>query len=316
MYKEGKWLGELEATARGQFQLVTRAQALDVLSRQQITRLRKAGLLKPLHTGVYALPGAQASWRQRAMAACLAVGPPVATFGLSAAHLWELDRGLRPRSLELIVPRYRNGRCPGVIVHRADLLPGDITARFGIPVTTPARTLLDLSTRLTPAGLGRCLDEALRTHRLTLAELEQRLELAGSRSRRRTGVLRLSLDERAGAYRAGDSPAEDQVYWWIVSAGLPAPARQVQVLVDGAVVLLDLAYPAERIAIEYDSVRHHAGIEAFHADRRRLGALQLAGWIVLPITGRWSRGDVVECVRRALAGRRAGPAEGSGMLEG
>lgn len=310
MYKEARWLAELDATARDQFQLVSRAQALQVLSEHQIARLRRSGFLKTLYAGVYTLPGAQPSWRQRALAACLALGPPVAVFSLSAAHLWEIDGGLRPRSLELIVPRNRNGRCPDVLIHRAELLPGDVAERFGIPVTTPARTILDLSTRLTEARLGRCLDEALRTHRLTLSELEERLDQGGSRCRRRSRVLRLLLNERAGRYRTGDSPAEDQVYFWIVNAGLPPPDRQVQVLLDGKVFLLDLAYPAERIAVEYDSVRYHGGVESFHADRERLGELQLAGWLVLSVTARWSRAQVVECVGRALAERRAGMLEG------
>lgn len=309
MYKEADWLTRLQVIAKPQFQSVSRTQALTVLSKDQLTRLLAAGFLRRLHAGVYALPGASASWRQRAMAACLSLGPPVATFGFSAAHLWELDDGRYPQPLEVVVPHNRSGRCPGVVVHRRQLPTTDLASRFEIPVTSPARTILDLSTRLPPSRLGRWLDEALRRHQLTIAELEQRLEMEESRSQRRSLVVRALLDDRAGGYRAGDSPAEDEIYFWIVSAGLPPPARQVQVEIDGQLFLLDLAYILERIAVEYDSVRYHGGAESFHADRDRMGELQLAGWLVLPVTARRDRTMVVDWVGRALATRRAGMLE-------
>lgn len=302
MYRDGALLAALEDIGRDQFQLVTRPQALTLLSRNQIDRLRGAGLLRSVYPGVYALPGSRPTWRQRAMGACLTFGRPVALAGLSAAHLWELDPGGHAISLEVVVPRNRNGRRQGVVAHRVDLLDGDLAERFGLPVTSPVRTILDLSRRLSREQLERYLDRALRDRRLTMADLRWRVERqVGQRCRYHP--LRSLLDERGVDYRAGDSHAEDELYLWIVRAGLPGPDRQVQVVVRGRVYLLDLAYVQQKIAIEYDSFRYHGGVESFYADRQRTLELQLAGWMVLQVTARHDEDSVVKWIRRALNAR-------------
>ena len=55
-------------------------------------------------------------------------------------------------------PRGARSR-PGIIVHRAALHPRDITRRHGIPVTSAARTLLDLAAT-DRRDVDRALNEA------------------------------------------------------------------------------------------------------------------------------------------------------------
>lgn len=302
MHRDGALLAALEEMGRGQFQLVTRAQARTVLSTDQIDRLRRVGLLRTVYPGVYTLAGSRSTWRQRAMGACLSFGEPVALAGLSAAHLWELDDGRHAFPLEVVVPRNRNGKRRGVVAHRAELLPGDLAQRFGVPVTSPARTILDLSRRLSRVQLERALDRALRDRRLTMAELRSRLD-GQVHDQGRYGVVRSVLDERGAGYRPGDSHAEDELYLSIVRAGLPAPARQQQVVVGDRVYLLDLAYVEEKIALEFDSFRYHGDVTSFHADRQRSVELQLAGWMVLQLTARHDQDSVVGWIDRALRAR-------------
>ena len=75
--------------------------------------------------------------------------------------------------VQALGPRARSG--PGFVIHRArNLQPGDVTVHWGIPVTTPLRTLLDLSQTLSLDALDAALSEALVRKLVTLEELEPR----------------------------------------------------------------------------------------------------------------------------------------------
>jgi very-short-patch-repair endonuclease len=64
-----------------------------------------------------------------------------------------------------------------------------------------------------------------------------------------------------------------------------------------------MAYPAMKVAIEFDGWDAHRLRRHFDDDRARTIELQLAGWLVLPFTSRSTETDVVDAVRRALAQR-------------
>ena len=73
---------------------------------------------------------------------------------------------------ELTVPLHHHPRLAGVALHRRGPLPGqDVTVKYGVPVTSPARTLVDLAGRYELPALERALDEALIERRLNVAEL-------------------------------------------------------------------------------------------------------------------------------------------------
>lgn len=114
-------------------------------------------------------------------------------------------------------------------------------------------------------------------------------------------MLRELLRARLAHPGVGDSVWEDRVFRWIVAAGEEPPERHVQVLLNGAVRVLDMAYPRRMIAIEFDGFEHHQFRRRYHADAGRYSELALAGWLALKVTSGHSEGEVVDRVRRALA---------------
>lgn len=102
------------------------------------------------------------------------------------------------------------------------------------------------------------------------------------------------------------SPPESQLRMRLVLAGLPRPVTQHPVrLASGLLLHPDLAWPAFRVAVEYDG-HWHADAEQLHRDRQRLNHLVGAGWVVLHVTSRRLHRDfpaVVREVRAALVAR-------------
>lgn len=191
-----------------------------------------------------------------------------------------------------------------VKVHRTNLLlPAHISHIEGIPVTSAARTVCDLSTRLDARSLGKLLDDAKRRSLVTYGEVIACRDDIRAQGRRRTTVLDEVLEERGFGFDPGESEPELRVRTWLEDAGLP-PEMQVEVVVAGKKRRLDLAYCAERVAVEYQGVNTHATPVAVIDDSRRITELQLAGWLVVLLTKGDSRQKVLQMVRDALAARR------------
>jgi Transcriptional regulator, AbiEi antitoxin len=111
------------------------------------------GWLVRVHRGVY-LVGPVASARGRVMAAALACGRGAWVSHGSATTLWSLTPADRGEVHVLVAGRNVRSR-RGIRVHRtARLHPADATCREGIPVTSLARTLLDLATTASPTRLA------------------------------------------------------------------------------------------------------------------------------------------------------------------
>src|SRR4051794_23310387 len=118
----------------------------------------EAGRLHRVHRGVYAVGHPGLSEKGRWMAAVLACGPDAILSHTSAAALWRLlpQRGF----VHVIVPGHGRPR-QGIRVHRSrTLFPSEVTRRYGIPVTTPSRTLADLRRILPRRQFARALREA------------------------------------------------------------------------------------------------------------------------------------------------------------
>jgi hypothetical protein len=130
------------------------------LDKHGIRRRLASGFLHPVHRGVFSVGVTIVSLRGRYLAAVVACGTGAALSHRSAADLW----GLRPNAtrLEVTVPAKRPGP-PWVEVHRTRVLaPQDFTTRDGIPVTSVARTLLDLGAVVRPPDLEVAVDRAER----------------------------------------------------------------------------------------------------------------------------------------------------------
>lgn len=231
------------------------------------------------------------------MAAVLACGPDAVLSHRSAADLWQLRRDLHRSSIDVTAPG-RRGRIPlGIDAHRhGSLLSVDKTIRCGVPCTTVARTLLDLSAAVSVRELREAVAEA-EVQRLldrdALTALIQR-----SSGRRGVARLRMIADELDPATRWTRSVLERHFLALCRRAHLPAP--EVNVLLDLGDVRFrpDFLWRTAGLIVETDGRRFHDTSAATEKDARREQRLQMAGWRVSRCT--WSQ---VEREPRQLADR-------------
>jgi very-short-patch-repair endonuclease len=172
------------------------------------------------------------------------------------------------------------------IVHRPRSLPSaDVTAVDAIPVTTPARTLLDMAAVVSADLVEEALDDALRRKLVSLPRLRWRLTEIGRSGRPGVAVLRSLVDARGHATPVPQSVFETRLLRALKSAGLPEPVIQHEVRDRGRLVgVVDLAFPAARVAIEAEGYRWHAGRLRFERDLARRNSLTALGWRVIHVT--------------------------------
>ncbi len=274
---------QLAKLAARQHLVVTRQQALLLgMTRRQVDRRVEAGGLIVVHNGVYRIVGAPETFEQTVMAACLSSGG-VASHR-AATQLWGL-RGVEDSPVEITVQRKQHHDLAGVIVHRSGLLtPADVTRRAGIPVTKPARTVLDLGA-VAPHLVEGAAEDALFKRLVNVAGLWHVLDTAGAQGRGGSGVLRQLLITRDPALAPTESVLEDEIYAVLRRFNLPEPARQYPVARPGRKPLrLDIAYPEALLDIEGDGARWHTSTRDIQRDRERTNYLVAHGWGILRFT--------------------------------
>lgn len=187
------------------------------------------------------------------------------------------------------------------------LPPGHVTALDGVPVTSPARTVLDLCGTVHVKRAERALANVLAMRLTTPARLHVVLAEAGRRGRPGSGALRRLLAEQDDGKAPPESELELLFVCVLRSGGLPSPDRQVDLGSDTARIgRVDFVYRHARLVLEADSRRHHSSWLDTEADRKRDAALLAAGWFVLRLT--WDQlvhrpEEAIAAVRGAL--RRA-----------
>ena len=282
------------ALAARQHGVITRAQLVEIgLGRTGIDSRLRAGHLYRMHRGVYVVGRPALTMKGRFIAAVFAYGDHAALSHRGAAVLWGLQPERGPR-IDITVPAAggrRNRRT--VIVHASRLREHETTPKSGIPVTTQARTIIDLADISTPRELERTLDEADYL-RLDLAALRP---IPGRRGAGR--LARVLAEHEAGSTRTL-SEFEERLVALCSSSGLPMP--RINQHVEG--YLADFVWPTARLIVETDGWRAHGTRGAFERDRRRDAVLTEAGWRVVRIT--WKRlenepGAVAAQLRRLLA---------------
>lgn len=219
--------------------------------------------------------------------------------------------GFDPGPVELTVPRGRKRNAPG-IVHRNLLLVRDVTTVGAIPVTTPARTLLDIAAVAPRETVEEALDDALRRRLVSLRRLRSRVDELGRRGRPGIAMMRALLDARDPSSPVPESVFETRLLRVLRRARLPEPVLQHRIRDRGrTVAVVDFAYPDAKLAIEADGYRWHSGRVRWENDRARLNRLTLLGWRVIHVT--WHDlvrrpEHVAASVRNALL---AGPLRGA-----
>lgn len=237
-------------------------------------RVRR-GLLHRLHPGVFCWGTRIESPWMRARAALYACGRGSIVTADAACGLIGI-RGHPPGAIDITVIG-RRVRRTGVRAHNvAKVARADVREIRGIPVSSPARALLEIAPRLTARDLAEAVEQAQIKRLVTKRDVEQAIERAGPRP----GVvaLRALLEEPAFTR----SWAERRVVALVRAARLPRPIFNAEV--DGFEV--DALWRRERVVLEYDSYAFHLTKEALERDRRKTAALQRGRYVVLRTTWR------------------------------
>jgi predicted transcriptional regulator of viral defense system len=166
----------IASLAAKQFGVVSTAQLLGAgLTRRQVDYRLALRRLHTVHRGVYAVGHPLLGPEGHDLAAVLACGRGAVLSHRSAAAHW----GVRPSAtatVDVIVPgRGGRARRKRIGIHRVQLSQAEVTVHDGIPVTTVARTLLDLAAVVSPHGLARAIHGAERVRLFDLRAVEEAL---------------------------------------------------------------------------------------------------------------------------------------------
>lgn len=293
--REGRVAVDLKVTrwAERHHGLVTRAQAVRLgCSPDQIDYRVRTGRWRRLAPCVYAIAGSPETFEQRALAACLSAGPGAMVSHRSAGAVWGYsgcDRARRRGAvIEVLVP-HRNGRRRSVlaVIHRSRRLgAADRTVINGLPVTSPARTLVDLAMPPTTGPqLSDHVDDAVCRRVVTVDRLRNRFRVVCGRGRAGTKALRAVL---AGwgtdVGSTPESPPEAELERWMTDVGLGGHAQHEVVTQSGRRYRLDRAWPEANVALELDSFRWHGVPGRYNASLQRAAELRAEGWEVHAVT--------------------------------
>jgi hypothetical protein len=202
--------GAIAERARNSLGLLTIPQ-LDAIgvTRQRRRTLVARGTLVPLGRGVFRHCAWSGSWERLVLAAVLEAGPGAVASHLSAAALWRFE-GIGRGPVEVTVPAGRHPAPDHGTIHRSrDLVAADIEPRARIPVTTAARTLLDIAPRVDESRLEAVLDHAERRGIVWRTHLRWRLRELARQGRPGVPAVRRLLDRTEGR-GLGDSWLEQE----------------------------------------------------------------------------------------------------------
>ena len=250
-----------------------------------------------IYPGVYAVGNPVLRVEGRLAAALLYAGKGAALSHTTAAFWWELTDSLT--SPIHVTASGRHRRQPGLVIHRTTDLHRVI--HRNLPVTTPARTLLDLAGFVPLPALRQALAAAEYRGRLHLDQVEAQLR----RGHRGSTALREALDRHRPQLAHAASELERELIYLCERHSIPLP--ECNVFITGFKV--DALWRAERLVVEVDGAAAHGTPGGLVRDRDRDLALRRAGFMVLRYT--WSQvkresRSVAEDLRRALQERRAG----------
>lgn len=254
-------LGELEALGLG-------ADAVDKRSRN--------GRLHRVHRGVFSLSPSLTS-RGRARAAVLACGDAAVLSHRSAAHLQGLFRAA-PQRIDVTLPtRAGRRKRPGITIHRSAITSAEITTDGCLPVTSLARTLLDLAEVVPHRILIAAIDRAEDLRLLDLRDVRAALDAHPHRH----GAAKLT--KAIAQYAQGPvarSVLERDFLALCTGHGLPKPRVNRSL---GAYEA-DFHWPEHRLVAETDGRAHHQRRRAFTKDRVRDAELLVDGWRTVRFT--------------------------------
>ncbi len=211
------------------------------------------------------------------MGAVLACGDDAVLSHSSAAALWRIG-GERRSEIELSLPSSSHREVPGLRIHRRPSIDPerDLTREYGIPVTTPVQTLVDMALRLDRAGVERMINEADKYNLAHPPGLRRALDARSGEPG--AAKLRFILDRRT--FRLTKEELERRFLPLAREAGLPVPltGRWVNEFE------VDFYWPELGLVVETDGLRYHRTPAEQARDRLRDQAHTAAGLTPLRFT--------------------------------
>src|SRR4051812_28832084 len=178
----------IAALAERQDGVVARWQLLQAgLTARQIELRLESGRLHEIHRGIYLVGHKVPPPLAVEQAALLACGEAAVLSHRSAANLWNLLAYPASAPVWVTVPPGRSAARPGLRTKRANLARRDIRTRHGLRLTSPPRTILDLSPLLDEDALESVVAEA--QYRRLASQRELSAQVQGSEGKR--GVVKL-----------------------------------------------------------------------------------------------------------------------------
>jgi very-short-patch-repair endonuclease len=281
--------------------VVTRAQILTAgFSRRVIELRRSAGGLIPVHPGIYLVGHRAVSPLAHEAAAILACQPDAFLSDATAAPLWRIPVPSGAAIHVTVVGRSRRSLRGVEVRYIKKLAPSERRRHQGIPLTSPALTILDLAGSSTAQHLAEALNEA-RVLRL-VSDLELERTLMRHPTRRGARALSRLLTTERGP-KVTRSAAERRALAIMRTHGLVPDAADHPI----GPYRVDFWFEDERLAVEVDGYRYHATPRRFVNDRRRTADLAARDIQLFPIT--WADlaapDAAMERLRQTLARRRA-----------
>lgn len=278
-----------------QLGLITAQQCVELgVTRKVVARQVAEARWERVLPGVYRDAMHPSSTPQLAFAGALWAGPPGVASHVAAGAVMALDGVVLGRP-HVWVPAARSARSDLVVVHRGEVEPVDRRMIGPVPVTSPARTLIDLAGLLDDEDLAAALEDAIHRGLTTPQAIERRLRVLGGKGRPGSKRLRDILDDR-GSSAAAASRLEVRIWRTLRSAGL-RPVRQQPVRVGERTYRVDCAFPQWRLAVEGIGDRFHRSPLQRRRDQQRLADLASVAWRVIPVT--WH--DITEMPDRVVA---------------
>ena len=303
----------MASVARRQEGVISRRQLLALgVTRRQIDGLVRGGGLLPVFRGVFAVGPAAIGPRARMRAAALAC-PGAVISHRSAANLLGFGKAA-PVVVDLIAVGQRGRAIDGIRAHRVPFPGRDVWGHaHGIPVTSVARTFVDLAGVYGEMELSETAERAATEGVLDVAAIEAVLE-SGPRRRGAPCLRRVIADWRPVGETAKHATVrslfEAKLLPLVAKAGLPLPRPNAPVRTADRVLEVDLLWERERFVVEADSRKHHGIAVAFERDRRRDRELLAARYRPLRVTWREVEHEaeaVFAVIRQELADRTPVP---------
>jgi very-short-patch-repair endonuclease len=242
-------------------------------TKRRVETAVRNGVLYRIHHGVYAVGRPELSFEGRCLGATLACGAGSVVSHTTAGALW----GFRPSTgvIHVSGPRSLEGH-PGLVVHRPRSLPvDDLATRNGVPVTSVARTILDLSPKMPVGEIGRWIHEAGVQRCFDRFEAWQVLQRHPHHRGRRRFEWALAVEVLAT--RSG---LEDAFVSIIRAAGLPRPLVNSDQWSGEKMEEVDFCWPDLGLIVETDGGRYHASRWRQRRDAAKDERFRAQGWAV------------------------------------